>query len=167
MTLETDHLDTNLWSNFLDQLSRTTQLRQFEIYDSRYGFLKDNSEEFLEENFFFFKNRSFIVLPTGRFRLHEYISGGSRGNFFLMFSEGRASSVVLADQMSICVQLKALADQVAQMETNKIAEITSERFVSNDVVGIKQDFNDRFDPMFNPMVNGEWDHDDFRSHYWE
>ncbi|KAG9531401.1 hypothetical protein KCU93_g2014, partial [Aureobasidium melanogenum] len=124
VSLETMHFDTNLWSSFLDELSRTTQLKFLKVLCANYQFLADcgdGDDEYLE-------------LPTGRYEINEAIK--HTNSFCLVLSEHRIPNLVLADQEGICPQVKALADRVAKMEADKMAEIERDNFVEHHFVGV-------------------------------
>ncbi|CAD0100017.1 unnamed protein product [Aureobasidium mustum] len=115
--LHTGEFEVNFWSTFLLRLSRLTTLRYLEISFARYYFS-------IEDHF---------VLPSGNYDFGEH---SSHTNFRLMFSEDGDEAVILSDHTSISVELKALADRVAQMERDKVAEIERDGYVRDDLVGI-------------------------------
>ena len=47
----------------------------------------------------------------------------------------------MSDREGISVQLKELADQVAQMEVDKVADIEREGWVRTDIVGFSRGFD--------------------------
>lgn len=120
-----------------------TQLEYFEISYARYGF----SDEEEDEDF------AVVEFPNRKYKLNENLEWDQLC-FNLVFSDEH-ENLVLADLASISSQLKVLADQVAQMEVDKLAEIERDGFVRTDIVGISKDSQPGED-----IVPDEHDHND-------
>lgn len=116
LELHTGYFEVNLWSSFLSRLSRLTTLKYLRISTAYYWFTSEDQ----------------FVLPSGRYDF----DGNRSSTFRLLLSEDGDETVVLSDHTSISGELKALADRVAQMELDKVAEIERDGFVRNDIVGI-------------------------------
>ncbi|KAH0371344.1 hypothetical protein KCU65_g1968, partial [Aureobasidium melanogenum] len=142
----TEHFDTNLWSSVLNQLARTTQLRHFEMSQCRYSFAEEENQD--DDPF---GMSSWFQLPSGVYELKNPLQWDSE--FILAPSGDVNETIILTDQTNISGQLKALADQVAQLENDKIAEIERDGYVRTDIVGITKDF----EPDEN-TASGEDDH---------
>ena len=115
MSSFTDHFDKNLWSSFFDQLSRTTRLRYLEISRCQYEF--SNAEDEDSETY---DGRISLKLPSGVYQMNPDF--GYNTTLFLALSGDEDEKLVLSDRTDISVQIKALADRVAQMEVDKVAK---------------------------------------------
>jgi len=125
--LYTNRFDTDLWSGVLDQLSRTPNLKYFEFSKCRYEF--DGSVDHVGHDEF--------QLPSGMYPVNSKQIWNAE--FHLVTCEDGQKKVILSDPASICVQLKELADQVAQMEVDKVAEIERDGWVRTNIVGFSKD----------------------------
>ncbi|KAH0153987.1 hypothetical protein KCU67_g9241, partial [Aureobasidium melanogenum] len=127
----TEQFDTNLWSSVLDRLARTAHLKRLEMLRCRYSFPEAENEAIDP-----FMRRPWIQLPSGVYELKKPLRWGSE--FILAPSGDVNEAIILTDQTSISGQLKALADRVAQMELDKIAEIERDGYVRTDIVGVSK-----------------------------
>ncbi|KAG9594219.1 hypothetical protein KCU77_g5515, partial [Aureobasidium melanogenum] len=140
-----DMLEILFWSNVLERLSHTTQLRYFEISAPSYLFYVHDIDEDM---------RSYLELPSGLYELKDTSQlFACRSRFWLNLPGALDKALVLVDLTNVSVELKALADQVAQMEAEKIAEIESDGFVRNNIVGIPEETKTEED-----IVSGVDDH---------
>lgn len=143
----TEYFDTNLWSTVLSHLARKTHLRYLEISQCRYRFAI--GENVVDD---YHGYKPWFHLPSGFYELKGELRW--EFNFYLAPSGDSNEAIVLSDQTSISAQLKSLADQVAQMELDKIAEIERDGYVRTDIVGIsKKPESDK------GIASGESDHD--------
>jgi hypothetical protein len=133
VTLHTSEPGTNIWSSFLDLLSRTSRLKYLELHHCAYEFL-DAENENADPN----ADHRWLELPSGLYQVSPEMDEDQL-RFFLAPSGDREETIVLSDPTSIAVQLKTLADQVAQMEINKVAEIEREGWVRTDIIGVCKD----------------------------
>ena len=76
-------------------------------------------------------------LPSGMYPVNSKQIWNAE--FHLVTCEDGQKKVILSDPASICVQLKELADQVAQMEVDKVAEIERDGWVRTNIVGFSKD----------------------------
>jgi hypothetical protein len=128
----TEQFDTNLWSSVLDRLARTTHLKRLEMLRCWYSFPEAENEAIDP-----FMRRPWIQLPSGVYELRNPRRWGSE---FILAPFGDVDeAIILTDQTSISGQLKALADRVAQMELDKIAEIERDGYVRTDIVGVSKE----------------------------
>lgn len=126
----TDRFDTSIWSSFLDRLSRSTHLKYLEISSCRYEFEDINTEG------------DKVQLSSGLYQVNHELNWCAQ--FYLAPCEDGGEEIVLSDREGISTQVKALADRVAQMEADKIAEIEREGWVRTDIVGfIKNSDSDK------------------------
>jgi hypothetical protein len=128
--LYAENFDANLWSSFLHRLSRSSQLRYLEITNCRYEFEDINADG------------DKIQLSSGLYKVNPELNWCAE--FYLVPCEDGKEKIVLSDRSGISLQVKALADRVAQMEADKIAEIEREGWVRTDIVGfIKNSDSDK------------------------
>ena len=120
--LYAENFDANLWSSFLHRLSRSSQLRYLEITNCRYEFEDINADG------------DKIQLSSGLYKVNPELNWCAE--FYLVPCEDGQVKIVLSDRSGISLQVKALADRVAQMEVNKVAEIEREGCVRTDIVGL-------------------------------
>ena len=130
----TDHFSTNLWSSFLHQLSRSTNLKYLELSQCQYGFCWEENEEADPGG-----EQAWFELPSGLYHFDDEIHDIE--NFYLAPSGDVREKIILSDREGISVQLKELADQVAQMEVDKVADIEREGWVRTDIVGFSRGFD--------------------------
>jgi hypothetical protein len=133
VTLHTSKPGTNVWSSFLDLLSRTSRLKYLELQHCAYEFLdaeNDNADPDADHRW--------LELPSGLYQVSPELDEDQL-RFFLAPSGDREEKIVLSNPTSIAVQVKTLADQVAQMEVDKVAEIEREGWVRTDIVGVCKD----------------------------
>ena len=123
--LWTVQFDTNFWSTFLDRLSRKTQLKYLRLSHCWYDF---DDIEAGDDKF---------QLPSGIYQVNPELDWGAQ--FYLAPGEDGQEEMVLSDRKNISGQIKALADRVAQMEVDKVAEIEREGWVRTDIVGFVKD----------------------------
>jgi hypothetical protein len=115
-------------------------LRYLKISQCRYRFT-ENEDEDDEVN----DVNSWFGLPSGLYEVNYDLESNS--SLFLAPSGDVKEDLVLSDQTSISPQLKELADQVAQMEVDKVAEIEREFWVRTDIVGFSKPIEPiKFDP---------------------
>jgi len=132
VTFHTYHFDTNLWSSFLHQLSRTTNLKYLELSQCQYGICWEENEDVGPDD-----ERAWFELPSGLYHFDPEIHDIER--FYLAPSGDVREKIILSDREDISVQLKELADQVAQLEVDKVADIERKGLVRNDIVGTPED----------------------------
>ncbi|CAD0089991.1 unnamed protein product [Aureobasidium vineae] len=126
VALYTGFFEKNFWSSLLDRLSRKNHLQHLELHHARYMFFHQGGHSMQ------------FQLSTGWYRLNNELQWDQP--WFTLAPSGDVNeSMILTDQTSISVQLKALADQVAQMEVDKVAEVKRDGFLRTNIVGICQD----------------------------
>lgn len=127
VVFDTEHLGTNLWSSFFKQLYHTTRLRQLELDRCQYGFnpARDHGDK-----------RRWLQLPSGRYPMDDGFGDDSR--FFLLFSHDAPERKVLTHTTSILAELKALAEEVAHLELEEIADIERDGCVRTNIIGISK-----------------------------
>ncbi|KEQ59066.1 uncharacterized protein M437DRAFT_88016 [Aureobasidium melanogenum CBS 110374] len=91
---------------------------------------------------------AWFQLPSGFYELKGQLAWDFE--FILAPSGDTNEAIILTNQTSISGQLKALSDEVAQMETDKIADIERIGYVRTDIVGISKD-----SPPEDYIVSGE------------
>jgi hypothetical protein len=132
VTLHSEHFDTNFWSSFLDHLFRTTHLKYLEISLCQYGFSWAENENADPVG-----DKAWFRTPNGLYQFDPETHDITR--FYLAPSGDIKKKIILSDRTSISPQLKGLAEQVAQLEVDKIAEIERENWVRTDIVGDSKD----------------------------
>jgi hypothetical protein len=138
VTLYTENFDTNLWSSLLDQLARTTHLKYLEMHRCQYEFSDANDQD--SETY---DGSILFQLPSGKYQTDPELFDVPW--LWLAPSGDLNKKIVLSDRTSISPQLKELADQVAQLEVEKVARIEREGWVRTDIVGIEPDDDDIYD----------------------
>ncbi|CAD0114657.1 unnamed protein product, partial [Aureobasidium uvarum] len=138
VALYTGWFNTNFWSSLLDRLSRVKHLKHLELFHARYMFFPQGGHSMQLQS------------ATEWYELNNELQW-SESWFTLAPSGDVDEGIILTDQTSISVQLKALADQVAQTEVDKVAEIKRDGFVRTNIVGICHNVQ----PDTNFMSTGE------------
>jgi hypothetical protein len=132
VTLDTDNFDCNLWSSLLSQLARTTNLKYLELSECQYEIDWERNEVADPD-----ETEAWFRTPNGLYQFHPEIHDIKK--FYPAPSGDITKKMILSDRTSISIQLQEFADQVAQLEVDKIARIEKEEFVRHDIVGICKD----------------------------
>jgi hypothetical protein len=105
--------------------------------------------------------------PNGLYQFHPEICDITK--FYLAPSGDINKKMILSDRTSITRQLEELAEKVAQLGVDKIAQIEKEEFVRHDIVGICKDLrfksyedyvSDDVEDLEDAQYDDDGDHED-------
>jgi hypothetical protein len=151
VTFDTDRFDCNLWSSVLGHLARTTELKYLELSHCQYEIEWTRNHDADPD-----EKEAWFQTSNGLYQFHPETHDCTK--FYLAPSGDINEKMILSDRTSISTQLQEFADQVAQLEIDKIAQIEKEEFVRHDIVGICKDL--RFKTYEYPVSDDDEDLED-------